>query len=117
MQEKKTFCVDIDGTICVSTGGMYAKADPYPERIAKINQLYDQGHTIIYYTARGMNRFDGDVKLVNEILYDFTKRQLELWGCKYHKLMLGKPSYDYIIDDKAVHDQDFFNYVIRNFTK
>jgi hypothetical protein len=35
--------------------------------------------------------------------------QLELWGCKYHELIMGKPSADYYIDDKAIKDNDFFN--------
>lgn len=57
-----------------------------------------------------MNRFDGDVKMVNDIFYDFTDRQLRLWGCKFHQLILGKPSYDVIVDDKAQSDIDFFNW-------
>ena len=37
-----------------------------------------------------------------------TKMQLDIWGCKYHELILGKPSADYYIDDKAVNSDDFF---------
>ena len=29
-----------------------------------------------------------------------TKSQLKKWGLKYHKLIMGKPSYDFFIDDK-----------------
>src|SRR3990167_1704184 len=105
----KTYCIDIDGTICNNTDGMYAKAEPIQKRIDKINQLYDRGNTIIYFTARGMNRFKGDVALVKEIFYEFTRRQLELWGCKYHELILGKPSYDYIIDDKNIDPDEYFD--------
>ena len=36
--------------------------------------------------------------------YSMTFRQLKKWGVKFHKLLMGKPSYDVIIDDKA------FNY-------
>jgi capsule biosynthesis phosphatase len=115
MESKKTFCVDIDGTICTHTGGMYAKAEPLKERIEQINKLYDMGHKIVFFTARGMKRFNGDVTTVKEIFYDFTVRQLELWGCKYHELILGKPEFDLMIDDKAIHDSDFFNYAVRNY--
>lgn len=105
----KTYCIDIDGTICNSTFGAYGKAEPFQKRIDKINQLYDQGHKIIYFTARGMNRFNGDVTQVKEILQAFTIRQLESWGCKYHELIMGKPSYDYIIDDKNIDPDEYFD--------
>jgi len=41
--------------------------------------------------------------------YDITLQQLNDWGCKFHQLMLGKPSADYYIDDKAVTDKEFFS--------
>ena len=31
---------------------------------------------------------------------NFTKKQLEKWGLKYHKIFFGKPSSDIYIDDK-----------------
>ena len=49
------YCVDIDGTICSQTVGRdYHKAMPWWDRIATINKLYDEGHNITYFTARGM---------------------------------------------------------------
>ena len=42
--------------------------------------------------------------------YEFTKKQLSKWKVKYHKLIFGKPSYDYYIDDKSI----FYN---KNWTK
>ena len=79
-----------------------------PERIEKINNLYNSGHTIIYYTARGMGRNKNNPQLASQEFYSLTKNQLEKWGCKYHLLFLGKPSGDFYIDDKAVRDEDFF---------
>jgi len=38
--------------------------------------------------------------------YLLTLNQLKKWGVKYNKLMMGKPSYDIIVDDKS------FNYSI-----
>ena len=38
----KRYCIDIDGTICTPTVGRdYHKAEPWKDRIAKINTLYD----------------------------------------------------------------------------
>ena len=37
--------------------------------------------------------------------YKLTKDQLKRWGLSYDKLIMGKPSYDLIVDDKSL----FFN--------
>ena len=33
--------------------------------------------------------------------YIFTKTQIKSWGLKFHKLIMGKPSYDIYVDDKC----------------
>tara|TARA_Y100001970_G_scaffold63215_1_gene80947 strand:+ start:2536 stop:2874 length:339 start_codon:yes stop_codon:yes gene_type:complete len=107
------YCVDIDGTICSPiTGRNYEEAQPWKSRIDVINKLYDEGNYIIYFTARGMGRFAGDPDAANKaasILFDLTRDQLELWGAKYHELILGKPHADYFIDDKGWPSDVFFN--------
>ena len=46
--------VDIDDTICYYEGETdYKLAKPYYDRIEKINKLYKDGNTIVYWTARG----------------------------------------------------------------
>ncbi len=102
------YVVDIDGTICSQTNGDYETAVPIVHRINKINKLYDEGHTIIYFTARGMGRYFDDEKLASARFRQITELQLKLWGCKYHKLILGKPSGDFYIDDKGINSDDFF---------
>lgn len=101
------YVVDIDGTICTQTNGNYEDAVPYEARIAQINRLYDEGHHITYLTARGMGRTNS-VDLATSMFYNLTRAQLDAWQCKYHELILGKPSGDYYIDDKAVHTDIFF---------
>ena len=85
--------VDIDGTICETEGGNYEKSSPLLRNIKKINALYDKGHHIVYYTARG-TRSGKDHKLL-------TLQQLEEWGCKFNHLRMGKPDYDLMICDKT----------------
>lgn len=85
--------VDIDGTIC-SQEQDYSKAKPFLERIAHLNKLYDEGYTIIYYTARGTE--------TGIDWREITEKQFDDWGVKYHYLMFGKPSADYYIDDKGI---------------
>ena len=108
MAELKTIVVDIDNTICSQTYGDYSKAEPFPERIEIINDLYDKGNKIIYFTARGMGRTDDDQVLAYAHCYEETYNQLVSLGCKFHRLMLGKPYADYYIDDKAITDNEFF---------
>ena len=106
----QTYVIDIDGTICdLEPGRDYTLSKPFDKRIKVINKLYDEGNTIKYYTARGMGRFKGNKDKAIEAFYAITESQLDRWGCKYHQLILGKPSGDYYIDDKAWPDHVFFN--------
>ena len=104
----KTFVFDIDGTICTNTGGAYKLSVPFTQRIQKINKLYDDGHTIVFNTARGMGRFNNDSVQAHERFYDLTKKQLEVWGIKYHCLFMGKPAGDLYVDDKGILANDYF---------
>lgn len=96
----KTYIVDIDNTICHTENSQYSLSRPFMDRIAKINELYNQGNRIIYWTARGGNSgIDWS---------EFTKTQLDSWGCCYHELRLGKPVYDIWVDDKAINSEEYF---------
>jgi len=104
----KTFVFDIDGTICRSVGGDYHNAQPIDYRIHQINNLYDLGNSILFYTARGMGTFRNDQMLAENKWRDLTISQLNNWGVKYHNLFFGKPSGDIYVDDKGCLDLDFF---------
>lgn len=95
-----TYFVDIDGTICNNTDGKYDEAVPYKKRIEKINRLYDEGHTIIFWTARGATTGIDWAEL--------TQRQLNEWGVKHHELKMGKPYYDLFIDDRNINAEEYF---------
>lgn len=96
--QKLDIIVDIDETICKKSPNMnYALAEPIPERIAKVNALYDAGHNITYWTARGTKT---GIKW-----FHVTQEQLNKWGCKYHELRMNKPAYDLMICDKTRHPE------------
>ena len=87
--------VDIDETICFySAERNYPDAEPDYDNIAKINKLYDEGHNITYWSARGS---------VTQIDWmETTINQLKKWSCKYHKVSVGlKPTYVLLICDKT----------------
>ena len=104
----RTYVFDIDGTICTQDGSSYKTATPFPERIEKINHLYDAGNTVIFQTARGMGRSHNDSAAAHEMFYELTQNQLDSWGVKYHTLFLGKPAGDVYVDDKGITDEEFF---------
>lgn len=86
--------VDIDNTICITNGMDYENSVPIFENIRKINELYEKDNQIFYWTARGtVSKIDW---------YEITLKQLQEWGCKFHKLSVGqKPPYDLLICDKT----------------
>jgi len=92
--------IDIDDTICLSPNKPdYSFATPILKNIKKANKLYNEGHTIIYWTARGSK--------TGIDWTEITKKQLEDWGVKYHELKLGKPYYDLFIDDKNINTKNW----------
>ena len=94
--------VDIDDTICKLplNSQDYSKATPIYDRIAKINDLYNQGHTIVYWTARGTKSGIDWRKT--------TEKQFNKWLVKYNKLIFGKPIYDLFVDDKNINSDEYF---------
>ena len=108
------YVFDIDGTICTKVNdGDYSKSKPLTERIEAVNTLYDEGHTIIFQTARGMGRSSNSVAWSHKAFYEFTKEQLTGWGVNFHSLFLGKPAGDIYVDDKGMKDSTFFELVHR----
>jgi hypothetical protein len=91
--------VDIDETICTTPKSRdYNDTLPITENIKKINKLYDEGNTIVYWTSRGSR------KQIN--WYELTYKQLNEWGAKFHELQVDKPYYDLFIDDKTLRIEE-----------
>lgn len=101
----KTICFDLDGVLCSLVNGKYSKSKPIKKNIKVVNDLYDKGHIIIIFTARYMGRTKDNRFLAMKKGMKLTSRQLKKWKVKYHKLIMGKPSYDIVIDDKSIFFQ------------
>lgn len=98
--------IDIDETICHSPDVPdYTTSHPIVENIQKANELYDEGHTIVYWTARGAK--------TGIDWRDHTENQFREWGVKYHELKLNKPYYDLFIDDRNINTQHWDNSFIQ----
>jgi glycerol-3-phosphate cytidylyltransferase len=96
---KMTYCFDLDETLCYSPLDQprdYSLAQPYKKAIARVNQLFEEGHSITIFTARGATS--------GTDWHAVTTRQLEQWGVRHHKLIdKGKPHYDLFVDDRATN--------------
>ena len=79
----KNFLIDIDGTICDDIPNeepeRMGTAAVYPDALEKINQWYDEGHIITFFTSR--------TEAHREITEEWLKRN----GFKYHGMITGKP--------------------------
>jgi len=102
MDAEMRYCFDLDGTLCVGgETGDYRGAMPIPRRIALVRKLHDEGHYIIIDTARGTD--------TKQEWAEFTRDQLDRWGCPFHELHVGrKPFAHFYIDDRATNAHDYF---------
>ena len=110
------YCIDIDGTLTEPHDGSPWDAVPRMDRIARVNEWYDNGYTIYLMTARGFihstSRYPQDITS-QQAEADYhcrsrTEAQLKKWGVKYHKLFFGKPRANKYIDDRGAGD-DFLD--------
>jgi hypothetical protein len=109
------YVFDLDNTLCGLSknpkgGWDYENAEPFVNRIRKVNQLYEDGHQIIIETARGATD--------SNYWYLLTTTQLDRWGLKYSQLRVGnKFEADIYVDDKAKQSEDFFSDSSSNYLK
>lgn len=79
----KNFLIDIDGTICDDIPNEESwrmiDAEVYPEALKTINEWYDEGHIINFFTSR------------TEEHREVTEAWLLKNGFKWHGMVMGKP--------------------------
>lgn len=79
----KNYLIDIDGTICDDIPNeepeRMATAEMYPDALETINDWYEQGHIITFFTSR------------LEEHRAVTEEWLNKHGFKYHGMLMGKP--------------------------
>ena len=85
--DKKVIICDIDGTICSQRvfskerapddEVSFREAEPFSKRIEYMNSLHEDGHYIIYWSARG---YESGTDFLDE-----TRKQLDSWNVKYNE--------------------------------
>lgn len=79
----KNYLIDIDGTITEDVPNeepeRMATCAPFPDALVTLNEWYDDGHIICFFTSR------------TEEHREVTENWLKQHGFKYHSLLMGKP--------------------------
>lgn len=79
----KNYLIDIDGTVTEDVPNeepeRMATCEPFPDALEVLNDWYDQGHIITFFTSR------------TEEHRVITTDWLIKHGFKYHGLLMGKP--------------------------
>jgi hypothetical protein len=79
----KNYLIDIDGTICDDIPNEEPErmetAELYPDALETLNQWFDEGHIITFFTSR------------LEEHREVTEKWLNKNGFKFHGILFGKP--------------------------
>lgn len=111
--KKLRLAIDIDNTITHWDDSRdYENFVPDEQMVKVINSLYEKGHEIVLFTARGMGSV-GQGRISIDIVPALIKN-LDKIGLKYHELITHKPKYDFIVDDKALRPDEFKALVLNN---
>lgn len=102
--KKLRICIDLDGTICEfkKNGETYADVLPKPGAKKMIDNLKENGHTIIINTARNMKTQGHNVGKVMQNVGKITLDWLEKHQIHYDEIFFGKPNADITIDDRVI---------------
>jgi capsule biosynthesis phosphatase len=105
-----TYVVDIDGTLCgPPLNKDYSTCEPIKDVIDQVNRLYESGHKIILFTARGMRSYNKDIEDIHTYVKPILIKWLNNHNVKYHELIFGKPWGEdvWYIDDRSISISDF----------
>jgi len=79
----KNYLVDIDGTICDDVldenEKTMSEVEAYPSAVEKINNWFNNGHKITFFTSRTKKH------------RELTEKWLKNSGFRYHSLIMDKP--------------------------
>ena len=119
-KNKLRICFDLDNTLVTypTIPGDYSTVKPIEKNIKLLNDLKNDGHEIIIYTARRMLTHKNNVGKVIKDIGIVTFENLEKFKIQYDELIFGKPIADIYIDDKALNpyynDSSLFGLFYKN---
>lgn len=104
--KKYTIAIDIDDTLCNSIRRNFPedilKVRPRKNIVNELQDLSRKGCTIIIFTGR---------KSSNNKAKEYTEKWLKKHNIPYDKLIMDKPSYTILIDNRSwnPHQSEFIN--------
>jgi len=104
-KNKLRVCFDLDNTLVTypTIINDYSSVKPIHKNIQLLNNLKNDGHEIIIYTARRMATHKGNIGKVIKDVANVTINTLENFDIHYDELIFGKPIADIYIDDRAIN--------------
>ena len=82
-KDVKNYLIDIDGTVTEDVPNEEPErmltCEPYPDALEVLNNWYEEGHIITFFTSR------------TEEHRAYTEKWLKMHNFKYHSLLMGKP--------------------------
>ena len=82
-KDVKNYLIDIDGTVTEDVPNEEPErmltCEPYPDALEVLNNWYEEGHIITFFTSR------------TEEHRAYTEKWLKMHKFKYHGLLMGKP--------------------------
>ena len=82
-KDVKNYLIDIDGTVTEDVPNEEPErmltCEPYPDALEVLNNWYEEGHIITFFTSR------------TEDHRAYTEKWLKMHNFKYHGLLMGKP--------------------------
>lgn len=107
---KSELYVDFDGTI-VSLEKDFMEGEPNEELITVLRDYYENNKRIVIYTARGMKSNNGDLAIIEKNVKPRIAEWLRLHNVPYHELIVGKPFWEILIDDRVKNIEDVNSWI------
>lgn len=106
----KRLIVDLDDTICQTTNGDYANAEPISGMIEKLNEYKAAGFDIVIHTSRNVRTYEGNVGKISAYTLPVIIEWLRRHSVPYDEIYVGKPwcgHEGFYVDDRAVRPAEF----------
>lgn len=109
-----TIVFDIDGTICPTKKAdeEYKDLIPYFDMIDKIRELKREGYRIVFFTARNMRTYNGNINKILKYTKPILETWLEKWKIPYDEIIFGKPypgEKGFYVDDKTLRPDELLS--------
>lgn len=109
----KKIVIDLDGTLTLDTPHTDYRDKPLNEAVYQQLLKYKQmGFTIVIFTSRNMNTYNGDVEKIQTNTLPIIIEWLQKHKVPYDEVVIGKTwcgTDGFYVDDRAIRPSEFVN--------